>query len=167
MSSTIDAVPGTNFSHNTSRTIPDLGQRALHPISVPCRRTLLVGRDTSWGVHLLRTLENCGSEVSLTPALHVKLKFVRESAYSLVLIDSTVTPELRRQIVSGLIASDASIFYAYPVEHDCWWVPVLQAGKDCYGDPAFRTRQLLSELEHILGGGNLDISCRFATSSVK
>ncbi len=154
MPGTPEAVSNTNFELYPARVISNLSQSRSSLGAVPHPRTLLVGRDTSWGIPLLRSLVKFGSEFSFAPALRITAEFVRKGRYTLLLIDSTVPIGQRKQLVCGLVGSDASLFYAYPVENGCWWVPVLLSGEDCYGSPAFRTEQLLTELEHILQEGH-------------
>jgi hypothetical protein len=145
-----EVAPNANFGRYPASVIPDFSPSSPSLSPVPHPRTLLVGRDTSWGIPLLRSLIKFGSEFSFVPPLRVTAELVRKGAYTLILIDSTVPMGQRKQLVCGLVGSDASLFYAYPVENGCWWVPVLLSGEDCYGSPAFRTEQLLTELEHIL-----------------
>ena len=80
----------------------------------------------------------------------VTAEYVRKGAYDLILLDSTVSPEQRRQLASELIGSEASIFYTFPVENGCWWLPTLRRGQDCHGTPAFRRNEFPFELERIL-----------------
>ena len=150
MGGTPEVARDTNFDRYPARVISDLPRSNPSLPAAPRARSLLVGRDTSWGTPLLRSLVKFGSEFSFVPALRVAAEFVRKGRYTLILIDSTVPMGQRKQLVCGMVGSEASIFYAYPVENGCWWVPVLLSGEDCYGSPAFRTDQLLVELEHIL-----------------
>jgi hypothetical protein len=154
MRPTPEVAHDANFDRYPARIISGLKESGTSQTDPPRARSLLVGRDTSWGIALLRSLIKFGSEFSFVPPLRVTAEFVRKGAYTLILIDSTVPMGQRKQLVCGLVGSDASIFYAYPVENGCWWVPVLLSGEDCYGSPAFRTEQLLVELGHILGEGN-------------
>jgi hypothetical protein len=77
-------------------------------------------------------------------------EYVRKGAYDLILLDSTVSPEQRRQLASELIGSGVSVFYTFPVENGCWWLPTLRRGQDCHGTPAFRRNEFPFELERIL-----------------
>ena len=156
--------PEVNLDRYPARIITDLGENSPSLTAGRSPRSLLVGRDTSWGIPLLRSLIRFGSEFSFVQPLRVTAEFVRKGAYTLILIDSTVPMGHRKQLVCGMVGSDASIFYAYPVENGCWWVPVLLSGEDCYGSAAFRTDQLLAELEHILREGN-DLNAAPAAAS--
>jgi hypothetical protein len=119
-------------------------------VAVSCPTVLLVGRNGSWGASVLRSLEKFGSELSFAAPHTVTSEYVRNGAYNLILLDSTVSPEQRRQLASELVGSGASIFYTFPVENGCWWLPTLRRGQDCHGAPAFRRNEFPFELERIL-----------------
>jgi len=111
---------------------------------------LVVGRNGSWGTPVLKSLEKFGTELLFVAPQTVTSEYVRKGAYNLILLDSTVPPEQRRQLASELIGSEASIFYTFPVENGCWWLPALHHGKDCHGTPAFRRNEFPFELERLL-----------------
>ena len=121
-------------------------------LAVPSPRVLLVGRNTSWGAPLQSSLEQFGCELSFAPTLRVTSEYVRKGAYTLILLDSTVPPGQRKQLMSALVGSNTSIFHVFPVENGCWWLPALLSGEDCFGSPGYRTKEFTAELEHILRG---------------
>jgi hypothetical protein len=120
------------------------------PFPVPKSRILMVGQNTSWGAPLQSTLKKLGCDFTFAPSLRVTTEQVRRGSYALLLLDSTVPPALRRQLVSGLVGSEASIYQLFPVENGCWWLPVLLSGEDCFGSPGFRTKELPAELARVL-----------------
>jgi hypothetical protein len=119
-------------------------------VAVSCPNVLLVGRSGSWGMLVLRSLEKFGSELSFAAPQTVTPEYVRSNGYNLILLDSTVPAEQRRQLVSELAGSSVSIFYTFPVGNGCWWLPTLRQGQDCHGAPAFRRNEFPHELERIL-----------------
>jgi hypothetical protein len=133
------------FETNSSPTAHSEGT-----VAVSCPNVLLVGRSRSWGTLVLRPLEKFGSELSFAAPQTVTPEYVRKGAYNLILLDSTVPPEQRRQLASELAGSEASVFYTFPVENDCWWLPTLRRGQDCHGTQAFRRNEFPFELERIL-----------------
>jgi hypothetical protein len=133
------------FENNSGFAIHTQDATALSGPSV-----LLVGRNGSWGKSVLKALDKVGSELSLVAPLGLTAEYVRNRGYDLVLLDSSVPPELRRQLASDLVGSDASIFYPFPVENGCWWLPALRRGEYCHGAPAFRRSEFPVELERIL-----------------
>lgn len=133
------------FENNSSSASQPQGATA-----VSCPNVLLVGRNGSWGTLVLKPLEKFDSELSFVPPGTVTPEYVRKGAYNLVLLDSTVSPEQRRQLTSELRGSNVSIFYTFPVENGCWWLPALRRGQNCHGAPAFRRNEFPFELERIL-----------------
>lgn len=119
-------------------------------LAVSCPIVLLVGRSGSWGTLVLKSLEKFASEFSFAAPQNVTPESVRKGGYILILLDSTVSPEQRRRLAAELIGSGASIFYTFPVENGCWWLPALRRGQDCHGAPAFRRNEFPVELERIL-----------------
>jgi hypothetical protein len=120
-------------------------------------RVLLAGRQGAWSDMLLKSLQKFDSELSFVLPDSVTPDFVREGGeggergYIVLLLDSTVSAEQRRDLASALAGSNASVYYTFPVENGCWWLPALQNGKDCHGAPAFRRREFQAEIERILG----------------
>ena len=88
----------------------------------------------------------------LVPPEAATPEFVREAGHAIILLDSTVTPGQRRLIAAELIGSRATIFYTFPVENGCWWLPALLRGEDCHGAPALRRKEFPQELKRILKG---------------
>lgn len=115
-----------------------------------CPTVLLVGRNGSWSSSILRTLEKMESELSYAVPQAVTAEFVRNGGYHLVLLDSSVTAEQRRRLTVELAGTRASIFYTFPVENGCWWLPALRRGRDCHGCPAFRRNEISEEIERVL-----------------
>ena len=116
-----------------------------------CPRVLLVGRQGAWSDALLQSLQKFDSQLSFATPLSVTPERARKGEYSLLLLDSTVPPDQRRDLAAALAGSNASVFYTFPVENGCWWLPALQFGKDCHGSPAFRRREFHAEIERLLG----------------
>jgi hypothetical protein len=118
--------------------------------AVSRRNVLLVGRSRSWGTLLLKYLEKFGSDFSFASPQTVTPEYARNSDYNLILLDSTVPAEQRRQLAAELVGSEASIYYTFPVENGCWWLPAMRRGRHCLGAPAFRRNEFPLELERAL-----------------
>ena len=126
-------------------------RRAL-PESSPAvkSRILMVGRNTSWGAPLQVTLRELGCDFAFAASLRATPEFVRKKSVAVLLVDSTVPPAHRRKLAAALAGSRVSIFQLFPVENDCWWLPVLRQGEDCFGSPGFRTKDLRGQLARVL-----------------
>jgi hypothetical protein len=99
---------------------------------------------------MLKSLAKLESELSYVAPETVTPQSVRNRAYNLILLDSTVPPEQRRKLTVELAGSGASVFYSFPVENGCWWLPALRQGRNCHGAPAFRRGEFPAEIERIL-----------------
>jgi len=150
MSSRPQVAPAIEYMPSTFEIVSSTSPQPNVATAISCPNVLLVGRNGSWGTAVIRCLEKFRSEFSFVAPQTVTPEFVRKGAYNLILLDSTVPPEQRRQLASGLIGSEASIFYTFPVENGCWWLPTLRRGRDCHGTPAFRRNEFPFELERIL-----------------
>lgn len=141
----IEYASGVFNAHSAAAAV-----RAPVAPAASCPTVLLVGRSGSWGSAVLRSLAKFRSELCYTPPERVTAEYARRGGFSLILLDSTVPPAQRRQLVAELAGTDVSIFYTFPVEYGCWWLPALSHGQDCHGTPAFRRSEFLFELERIL-----------------
>jgi len=150
MSSRPQVAPAIDYVASMFETDSSIISKSNVAIAVSCPNVLLVGRNGSWGTLVLRSLGKFRSELSFAPPQTVTPEYVRERAFNLILLDSTVSPEQRRQLASELIGWEVSIFYTFPVENGCWWLPTLRNGQDCHGAPAFRRNEFPFELERIL-----------------
>lgn len=150
MSGRLQVSPAIGYESCMFETNSSLTARSQGAVAISCPSVLLVGRNGSWGTLVLKSLKKFESELSFAAPQAVTSEYVRKGAFNLILLDSTVSPEQRRQLASELIGSEASIFYTFPVENDCWWLPTLRHGQDCHGAPAFRRNEFPFELERIL-----------------
>jgi hypothetical protein len=150
MQSTPEVTSGIDFELPTLKPKFTHRQSSIAPVALSGRRVLLIGHKESWGMSLLKSFENFGCEFSFASPGSVTSEAVRNGGYFLLLVDSTVPPVRRRQITSRLLQSEASVFYCYPVEYGCWWIPALLFGDDRLGAPAFRTRDFVKEIERLL-----------------
>lgn len=150
MSSRPQLAPEIHYVPATFETDSSITSQSSVATAVSCPNVLLVGRNGSWGTSVLRSLEKVRSELSFAAPQTASPEFVRKGGFNLILLDSTVSPEQRRQLAAELIGSKVSIFYTFPVENGCWWLPTLRRGQNCHGTPAFRRNEFPLELERIL-----------------
>ncbi|HXP79916.1 MAG TPA: hypothetical protein VN976_08420 [Verrucomicrobiae bacterium] len=150
MSSRPQVAPAIEYVSSPFETDSSVTSQSNVATAVSSPNVLLVGRNGSWGTLVLRSLEKFRTELSFAAPQTVTPEYVRRGAYDVILLDSTVSPEQRRQLASELIGSEVSVFYTFPVENGCWWLPTLRRGQDCHGTPAFRRNEFPFELERIL-----------------
>jgi len=110
---------------------------------------LLIGRSASWGVGALQYLERFGGKLCFAAPVGGFAPLVGGD-FKLILLDASVTVEQRHRITSELAGTDADVYYSFPVENGCWWLPAMRGGRDCHGAPAFRRAEFAKELAKIL-----------------
>lgn len=150
MSSKPQLTRAPDYEPRMFETDSSVVSRSNGATAVASPSVLLVGRNGSWGTLVLRPLEKFECELSFVAPQTVTQEYVKKGAYNLILLDSTVSSEQRRLLARELSGSNASIFYSFPVENGCWWLPTLRRGQDCHGAPAFRRNEFPIELERIL-----------------
>jgi hypothetical protein len=150
MSSSPQVSPGVESSRQPAGTSTKYGGALPASFPVPKSRILMVGQKTSWGAPLQTTLKDLGCDFFFAASLRVTNEYVRKKSYAVLLLDSTVPPTQRKKLAAGMAGSRASIFQLFPVENDCWWLPVLIRGENCFGSPGFRTKELPVELARVL-----------------
>jgi hypothetical protein len=150
MSSGPQLAPLVEFVSRTIEADDSLPSRPQSTTVVSCALVLLVGRNGSWGATVLRSFEKFGSALSYVTPQTATPEYVKNGAFHLILLDSTVSADQRRRLAFELAGSNVSIFYTFPVENGCWWLPALRRGLDCHGAPAFRRNEFPPELERIL-----------------
>jgi hypothetical protein len=42
------------------------------------------------------------------------------------------------------------MFYLYPVEQGCWWLPALRRGQICFGSAAYRGKDFVTLLDETI-----------------
>lgn len=84
--------------------------------------------------------------------------FARSTQDGLALLDrhmfrlilSTQPIHLTDPMIAQVGGSDCSVFYSYPVEDGCWWLPLVHRGQKCLGAPALRPSELVKALDEMV-----------------
>jgi len=150
MHSKTQVSPAIGYDPGMFETPSFLNSHVECSVAVSRPNVMLVGRNRSWGTLLLKSLNKFDCELTFAAPGIVTLEYARSGAYYLIILDSSVSSEQRRQLVSALIGSEVSVYYTFPVENDCWWLPTVRHGEYCHGAPAFRRNEYLFEVERIL-----------------
>jgi len=96
-------------------------------------RVLLVG-DSPQSFSLVRQLlEKYGCECHFAGSLEVVKNLLRLWQFDVVLSTHGIPSYPIQTLVGLLLGSGASLYSSLRVEEGSWWLPVLQAGKECYG----------------------------------
>ncbi len=111
-------------------------------------RVLLLGECARGSSHLLWHLEQRGCHCWFAASAEEAFALFHQYKFHLILSTSPV--HQATQMVSLLGRSNCSVFYAYPVEQGCWWLPLMNSGQKCFGAPALRPSEFADVLDQKL-----------------
>lgn len=128
--------------------LADLDQEKLVRVERSTKPSvLLIGRRTFWGPFVIDALREMGCAVYFQSSPHEKNDF-RLEEFDVILGGQGCPRELHR--LPDLAGTRATVFYVFPVQDSCWWLPALRQGVDCFGTPALRPNEFSAQLKHIL-----------------
>jgi len=111
------------------------------------REVLLVGQSFQAAHFLADRLHRWGFRCHFAGNMRNARELLGSVRVDLVLSDAHLPdatgPELL-EILSGL---QVTAFLCVPVENSCFWLPAIDAGKECLGSPALRPSEFANELE--------------------
>jgi hypothetical protein len=109
---------------------------------------LLVGEgQTGWSV-LQEHLERHGWLCSFAESVTQCQELLRSHEFDLVLSTSPIHPS--DALVASLRGLNCSLYYSLTVEDGCWWIPLLDHGRDCLGAPALHPNELARALDQLV-----------------
>ena len=118
MSSGASAAPAVHRVPRRFESVSAARSTLNSAASVASPAVMLVGRNGSWGSSVLKSLQKFGCELSFEAPQNVTPRFAEKGAYDVILLDSTVLPEQRRELTSELAGSGVSIVCV----RACRWV---------------------------------------------
>ena len=112
----------------------------------PCG-VLLIGESARSFSHIALRLERHGCVCRFAESYEQARELIEKETFSLVL--SVIPPRENAisQLTEKMIGTEASIYYAQPVEDSCWWLPALRQGERCFGTPALRPSEFANVLD--------------------
>ncbi len=109
---------------------------------------LLLGESERGSSYLLRRLQERGCHCSFATSAEEALALFDRHAFHLIL--STSPLHQANPSIALLGESNCSAFYCYPVEDDCWWLPLVRRGQECEAVPALRPSEFFSLLDQLV-----------------
>lgn len=109
----------------------------------------LIGESVQ-GSSLVANMNRREFECSFATSCREAFLFLRNREFDLVLGPTRLRDGTLYPIMSLLEGSGTTLFYSYPVERGCWWLPALQRGERCFGLPALRHREFIILLDELM-----------------
>lgn len=104
-------------------------------------KILLVGEDLNQHSHFAQCLACWGANLQYAPSCSQACALFKERAFDLVVSRLKLVDGSALQMVPLLDGSPATLFCSQPVADDCWWLPVVEGGRVCWGAPGFRAKE--------------------------
>lgn len=98
---------------------------------------LLVSNMETGAGYLRQQLESRGCRCWSATSTEELSAMVDRQSFDLILSTSW----LPDRVLGKLADSKSTVFFSYPVRNGCWWLPVLERGRHCLGEPALRGNQ--------------------------
>jgi hypothetical protein len=113
-------------------------------------RVLLLGESTSNFHHLQKSLERRRCRCRRVQSYEEAHRALEEETPDIVLSAIPPQPGAISSMTERLAGSQASFYYAYPVENGCWWMPALHRGERCFGAPAMRPAKFTGVIDQVV-----------------
>jgi response regulator RpfG family c-di-GMP phosphodiesterase len=111
------------------------------------REVLLVGQSFQAAHFLTDRLHRLGFRCHFAGDLQAARKLLSSVRIDLVLSDTHLTDATGPELLENLAGLPVTAFLCVPVENSCFWLPAVDAGKECLGMPALRPSEFAFELE--------------------
>jgi hypothetical protein len=109
----------------------------------------LIGESVQ-GSSLAASMDRREFECSFATSCGDAFLSLRNREFDLVLSPTRLRDGTLYPIMGLLEGSGATLFYSYPVERGCWWLPALQRGEKCFGSPALRHGEFILLLDGLM-----------------
>jgi hypothetical protein len=113
-----------------------------------CQCVLLLGESARGSSYLLCHLEQLGCACAFATSSEEAITLIDRHAFYLIL--STKPLHETERLVAALSGSDCTVFFSYPVEGGCWWLPLVRRGQKCLGAPAVRPSEFVGLLDRLV-----------------
>ncbi len=111
------------------------------------RDVLLVGQSFHSAQALTGRLHQWGLRCHLAGDLQSAFDLLASQPVDLVLSNTHLPDGTGFELLMALAGLPVTAFLCLPVENSCFWLPAIDAGKECLGLPALRPSEFASTLE--------------------
>lgn len=113
------------------------------------RKALLAENRASAMPDLRSLLEQMGFECRIVRSIgEVRMELANDS-FDLFASSVQLEGGSAYQTIQLLAGSSCTAFFALPVQRGCFWIPVVDRGKECLGEPALRPGEFREAIKRI------------------
>lgn len=99
---------------------------------------------------LVERLQKWSCEYCFAISYREALALLNQKQFELVLSELNLPDGSASRLIPWLVGSGSSLFFSFPVEDDCWWLPGIVYGHRCWGAPALRGSEFIGLLNELL-----------------
>jgi CheY-like chemotaxis protein len=111
------------------------------------RDVLLVGHSFHGAQALTERLHRWGFRCHLARDMRCAFALMTSRPVDLVLSNTHLSDGTGFNLLTALAGLPVTAFLCLSVENSCYWLPAIDAGKECLGMPALRPSEFASTLE--------------------
>jgi hypothetical protein len=113
------------------------------------KEVLLVGQSFHSAHALAGRLDRLGFRCHLASNMRAASDLLSSHPVDLVLCTTHLSDGTGFGLLLALLGLPVTAFLCLPVENSCFWLPALDAGKECLGLPALRPSEFVRALEEM------------------
>jgi response regulator RpfG family c-di-GMP phosphodiesterase len=110
---------------------------------------LLVGQSFQTAAALSSQLRRWGFRCRFAGNILAACRLLRSVPVDVVLSDMHLSDGSGFRLLALLTGLPVSAFLCLPVENSCFWLPAIDAGRECLGSPALRPSEFANALEEM------------------
>jgi hypothetical protein len=110
---------------------------------------LLVGQSFNSAQCLMERLRRRGFRCRVASNLRAACQLLESLPVDMVLTNMRLSDGNGFKLLGLLAGLPVTVFLCLPIETGCFWLPAIDAGKDCLGLPALRPREFDKALEEM------------------
>lgn len=113
------------------------------------KHVLVVGQSFRSADTLTDRLGRCGLLCRVASNVRAASDLIRSTPVDLVLGETHLSDGTGFGLLGTSVGFRVTAFLCLPVENSCFWLPAIDAGKQCLGLPALRPSEFASTLERM------------------
>ena len=110
---------------------------------------LLVGQSFQGAQALTDRLQRWGFRCHFASSMRTACEVLSSVRVDVVLSNTHLSDGTGFGLLGALLGLPVTAFLCLPVEKGCFWLPAIDAGKECLGLPALRPSEFASALEEM------------------
>jgi hypothetical protein len=118
-------------------------------VTLSVRGVLLVGQSFQTARALTDRLHRWGFRCHFANNVQTACRLLNSVRVDVVLSDTSLSDGTGFGLLGFLAGLPVTVFLCLPLENNCFWLPAINAGKECLGLPALRPLEFTMALEDI------------------